>query len=228
VRILLVNGSPRRGAANSRIVLDALRARLGEGHEYRMLETMAAGPAAPEDLDADFIVLAFPLYIDSLHSRLLSWLMSYEALRREARVPGRAPRRIGMIAVANCGFHEGVQNATALRIIENFCARAGLEWRGGVGIGTGEMLREIKSAPDGMFIKRPVSEALDAIAARVAETPSVEAPSVEGAGNLYVSHAFPWIAFKAAGHMGWRRMAKANGLGRAAMRARPFEEGARG
>jgi hypothetical protein len=223
MRILLVNGSPRRAAANSRIVLDALRARLGEGHEYRMIETMAAGTAAPEDLDVDFVVLAFPLYIDSLHSRLLSWLLSYEALRRGAEASRGAPRRIGMVAVANCGFHEGVQNATALRIIENFCARAGIEWRGGVGIGTGEMLREIKSAPDDMFIKRPVSAALDAVASLVGE-----AGTSASAGNLYVSLAFPWIAFKAAGHMGWRRQAKANGLGRAAVRARPFEEGARG
>jgi hypothetical protein len=223
MRILLVNGSPRRAAANSRIVLDALRARLGEGHQYRMLETMAAGSAALEDLDADFVVLAFPLYIDSLHSRLLSWLISYEAMRRGAEASGAAPRKIGMIAVANCGFHEGVQNATALRIIENFCAGAGIEWRGGLGIGTGEMLREIKGAPDDMFIKRPVSAALDAIASRVGET-----GASASAGNLYVSHAFPWIAFKAAGHMGWRRQAKANGLGRAAMRARPFEKAARG
>jgi hypothetical protein len=215
MKILLVNGSPRRGKANSRIVLDSLRKRLGESREYRMAEAAASGAASPDDLAVDFIVLAFPLYIDSLHSRLLSWLMSYEKLIERERAAGGAPRRIGMIAVGNCGFHEGVQNKTSLGIVANFCARSGIEWRGGLGIGTGEMLGEMKGAPDDMLIKRPVSRALDAMAGRVGQGPAPKE-------NLYVSHAFPWAAFKAAGHMGWRKMAKANGVGRRAMKARPF------
>jgi hypothetical protein len=214
MRILLVNGSPRRAAANSRIVLDSLKSRLGEGHEYRMVEAMSRDAEAG-DLECDFIVLAFPLYIDCLHSRLLSWLLSYEALLARARASGGARRRIGLIAVANNGFHEGVQNETALRIVANFCARAGIEWRGGLGVGTGEMLKELKGAPSRMLIKRPVSLALDAIASRVGEEPS---PS----GNLYVQHAFPWLLFKLVAHAGWRRQARANGLGPRELRARPF------
>jgi hypothetical protein len=120
-----------------------------------------------------------------------------------------------MIAVANCGFHEGVQNKTALDILANFCARSGIEWRGALGIGTGEMLREMKGAPEDMFIKRPVGRALDAIAARVGD-------GLAPAGNIYASHAFPWLVFKAAGHLGWRRQARANGVPRSRMRARPF------
>jgi multimeric flavodoxin WrbA len=180
MRILLVNGSPRRAAANSRIVLDSLRSRLGETHEYRMVESMASDKARPEDLEVDFIVLAFPLYIDSLHSRLLAWLISYEALRRSSS----SARQVSMIAVANCGFKEGIQNKTALDIVSNFCARAGIEWRGGLGIGTGEMIGALKGAPDEMPIKRPVSRALDAITARVDASP---APS----GYLYATHALP-------------------------------------
>jgi len=213
MKVLLVNGSPRRAEANSRIVLDALRSRLGEAHEYRMVETMTATGAEAEDLDADLIVLAFPLYIDSLHSRLLSWLLSYESLRRNA--PASAVRRTRMIAVANNGFHEGVQNRTALEIVAHFCSRSGIEWRGGVGIGTGEMLRNMKEAPDDMVIKRPVSRALDAIASRVMDE---TAP----ADNLYVQHAFPWLIYKAMGHAGWRKQARAHGVGRREMLAKPI------
>lgn len=220
MKVLLVNGSPRRAAANSRIVLDALRSRLGEAHEYRMVETMAATGAQREDLDVDLIILAFPLYIDSLHSRLLAWLLSYEALRRS--LPDGAARRTRMIAAANNGFHEGVQNRTALEIVAHFCARAGIEWRGGVGIGTGEMLRNMKDAPDGMAIKRPVSRALDALAARVTEGP---APAVD---NLYVQHGFPWPVYKAMGHLGWRKQARAHGVGRRQMLARPAAQAGSG
>lgn len=215
MKILLVNGSPRRAAANSRIVLDALRSRLGESHEYRMVDVMTAGSARPEDLDVDFIVLAFPLYIDSLHARLLSWLLSAEAVLHTTSPAGGAKPRIGMIAVANNGFHEGVQNRTALDIVARFCARCGIEWKGGIGIGTGEMLGNLKNAPDGMFIKRPVSRALDAIAARVVDDRAA-------GGNLYVQHAFPWPVYRLMGHVGWRQMARKNGVGRRGLKSRPI------
>jgi hypothetical protein len=52
-------------------------------------------------------------------------------------------------------FHEGVQNKGALDIIVNFRERAGITWKGGAGIGTGEMMANVRNAPDDMFIKRP-------------------------------------------------------------------------
>jgi hypothetical protein len=215
MRILLVNGSPRRAAANSRIVLDALRRRLGESHAYRVVDAMTAEGARPEDLDVDVIVLAFPLYIDSLHARLLSWLLSFEALLRATAPAIGGERRIGMVAVANNGFHEGVQNKTALDIVAHFCARCGIEWRGGVGIGTGEMLGNLKDALDEMPIKRPVSRALDAIAARVVDG--------QGAGdNLYVQHALPWPVYRLMGHIGWRTQARKHGVGRQQLKSRPI------
>lgn len=221
MKILLVNGSPRRAAANSRIVLDALRARLGESHEYRMVDVMTAPGALPEDLEVDFIVLAFPLYIDCLHSKLLSWLLSFEAMRRARLRAAVGKRPIGMIAVANNGFHEGVQNKTALDIVASFCARCGIEWRGGVGIGTGEMLKPLKDAPNDMLLKRPVSRALDTIAARVTDE------YAEG-GNLYVQHALPWQLYRLMGHMGWRRQARKHGVSRRQLESRQMESRSRG
>lgn len=221
MKILLVNGSPRRVNANSYIVLDELCRRLGNSHEYRMIETIS-GEARPEDIDVDFIILAFPLYIDSLHSRLLSWLMSYEALIEKERNNGRPPKRIGMIAVANNGFYEGEQNKTALDIVRNFCIVTGIEWKGGLGIGTGEMLKGLRSAPDYMFLKRPVSSALDAMAERVKQKVSGE--DGEGLLHLYTEHAFPRFAYAFMGNRGWVRTAKANGLKKHDIRARPFLE----
>jgi len=61
VKVLLINGSPRRAAASSRLVLDSLKAKLGPECEYRMIEIAAQAEARPEDLEADLLVLAFPL-----------------------------------------------------------------------------------------------------------------------------------------------------------------------
>jgi hypothetical protein len=43
-------------------------------------------------------------------------------------------------AIANNGFIEGRQNEPLMRSLEHFCARSGLTWCGGVGIGGGVML----------------------------------------------------------------------------------------
>ena len=42
--------------------------------------------------------------------------------------------------IANNGFIEGRQNEPLMQVFEHFCARAGLIWGGGVGIGGGVML----------------------------------------------------------------------------------------
>ena len=48
--------------------------------------------------------------------------------------------RLKVYVIANNGFIEGKQNEPLMRVMENFCALAGLEWCGGIGIGGGVML----------------------------------------------------------------------------------------
>ena len=48
--------------------------------------------------------------------------------------------RLKVYVIANNGFIEGRQNEPLMQVMENFCARSGLEWCGGVGIGGGVML----------------------------------------------------------------------------------------
>lgn len=218
MKILLLNGSPRRATANSLIYLEAIRARLGEAHEYRMAEAMAGGPE-PGDIDVDSIILAFPLYNNCMHSSLLSWLISCSAALAEARASGGPPRRMGMIAVANSGCPDGgIQNGTALKIVADFCARSGIEWRGGLGIGCGEMTKILAPLPGWMPLKRTVSRALDEIASRVADRDSRGVP----AEPLFAAYLMPWPLFRIAAHAEWRRRAKANGLDRDSLLALPI------
>jgi len=223
VKALLINGSPHRGAAASRVVLDTLKAKLGPEHEYRMIEVATQPEAAPEDLEADLLVLAFPLYVDSLPSPVLNWLVSCERLRSETARAGTTLRPQAMVAAANCGFYEGVQNENALAIVANFCTRAGIEWRGGLGIGSGGMLKGVESAPENMFIKRPVSRAIAELA-NLALDPRL-GPG-QGPGQkprvLYASHAFPRWLYIAVANTGWRHDAAAHGLKARDLGARPY------
>ena len=223
MNILMINGSPRRGKANSRVILDEIRKRLGEGHSYRMIEPMVTTTATKADFEVDLIIIAFPLYIDCLHSQLLRWLISAEQLLAGER--GKtATLRPAMIAIANNGFYEGVQNRGALDILVNFCARTGIEWRGGAGIGSGEMMLHLRDAPDTMFIKLPVSRLLDDMASLAAAVES-ETPAREPPPHRFATHNFPWLVYKFMGHAGWKKQGRDNGLKARALFAQPFEEG---
>jgi hypothetical protein len=214
MKVLLVNGSPRQKAGSSEIIARALRGKLGAAHEYRTVFTASEERADAACAESDLIVFAFPLYIDSLPFGLIRWLCDFRRVLTESG-HGATP----VYAIANCGFYEGEQNKTALDIMRNFCEATGLAWKGGIGIGTGEMIRETESIPENIWIKRPVWAAIDELARAASASLRGEASSF---GNRYVHHAFPRFLFKFAAESGWKRMLKKNGVAVKAISAQPY------
>ena len=84
--------------------------------------------------DADAVVFCLPLYVDGVPSHVLRFMERMEAYCRERDLHPR------VYCVANNGFIEGRQNEPLMQVFEHFCARAGLTWGGGTGIGGGVML----------------------------------------------------------------------------------------
>ncbi|MBQ6425999.1 MAG: hypothetical protein IJJ92_04325 [Clostridia bacterium] len=84
--------------------------------------------------DAQTVVFGLPLYVDSVPSHVLRFLEKMEAYCIENGL------HLRVYCIANNGFIEGKQNEPLMQAFEHFCARAGLEWGGGVGIGGGVML----------------------------------------------------------------------------------------
>ena len=84
--------------------------------------------------DADAVVFCLPLYVDGIPSHVLRFMEEMEAFCRQNSL------RLNVYCVANNGFIEGRQNEPLMQMFEHFCARAGLTWGGGVGIGGGVML----------------------------------------------------------------------------------------
>ncbi|MCR4963102.1 MAG: hypothetical protein K6B40_04400 [Firmicutes bacterium] len=84
--------------------------------------------------DAQAVVFALPLYVDGVPSHVLRFLEKMESCCKEKGL------RLSVYCIANNGFIEGKQNEPLMQVFENFCARAGLSWGGGVGIGGGVML----------------------------------------------------------------------------------------
>ena len=226
MRVLLVNGSPKAKDSASDLILKAIKGRLGEGHSYTEIQARGGRSADEDCLGQDIILLAFPLYVDALPSGLLEWLISFEALLGAANPIGRAGPMAAVFAICNCGFYEGEQTESALRIVANFASRCGLAWGGGLGIGTGGMIEAVAGVPDQVWIKREVSGGLSSIAHEMGTWEGVGKASQGhlsfGASVRYLTHGLPRGLYLFSAHAGWRKMAKANGLRGGDLRARPI------
>lgn len=88
--------------------------------------------------EADNVVFAIPLYVDGVPSHMLPFLKEMENFCKENKPD------IRVYVIANNGFIEGRQNEPLMQIMENFCARSGLSWCGGLGIGGGVMMNVMR------------------------------------------------------------------------------------
>jgi hypothetical protein len=232
MNILLVNGSPRPSGSASESILEAIIGKLGPDHLYTKVTPRLEPRASAACLGQDAIVIAFPLYVDSLPSRLLEWLLSFESLTPPsvtAPETARPRAATAVFAICNCGFYEGVQTRAALRIVHNFARKNGFSWGGCLGIGTGGMITGLATVPEEAGIKREVSHGIawiaDGIRAWGARSDG-QAPATEpnfDESVRYVRHAFPRFAYILVAHSGWRSMARANGVKSRNLKARPIE-----
>ena len=133
MRIALISGSPKVNNSASDALLEDLKGYLGERAEVVNLEfhSPTISKEVSEELaKTDTWVFAYPLYVDGIPGHLLSCLIQLE----EARIQNP---KIHIYGIVNCGFYEGIQAELALKILQNWSAKAGFIWSGGVGVGGG-------------------------------------------------------------------------------------------
>jgi hypothetical protein len=160
------------------------------------------------------LVIAFPLYVDSL-PYLVIRAMEHIARHRQARGEGKSQR---LVSIANCGFPEAHQNDTALAICRQFAREAGFEWAGGLALGGGEAING-KSLSQVKGMARNVIKSLDLTADALAEGQMVPQEAV-GAMATPITPAW---AYALLGGMGWKRRAKKHGAQKK-LRDRPYHQ----
>lgn len=134
-KTVLINCSPKKKLSVSGFIMKCQGLMIRGRKEYFQLRTPAdRRPILDALKDADKVVFVTPLYVDSAPSHALPFLKEMEAFCRENGLA------LKVYVIANNGFIEGKQNEPLMQVMENFCARAGLTWCGGVGIGGGVML----------------------------------------------------------------------------------------
>ena len=135
MKTVFINGSPKKRFCASAYFLFLQRLFTGGQAVTEKLRTPADhGRILRQLCGADAVVFCLPLYVDGIPSHVLPFLEKLEQFSLERGL------RLRIYAIANNGFIEGKQNEPLMQEFEHFCARAGLEWGGGVGIGGGVML----------------------------------------------------------------------------------------
>jgi hypothetical protein len=220
-RALIVNGSPKRSRSTSEV----LGRRLMEGLERRGVETelvqlhvCLTSDSGREGLLAavercDLLVLAFPLYVDSLPAPMIRMLELIAARRRDAAEPGHPQ----LAAIVNCGFPEARHNDTALRICRLFADQCGFEWAGGLALGGGEAISGRPLGAVGGMVRH-----IPAVLEEAAGALAAGRPIPDEAIRRMARPLVPGRLYTLFGSRRWRRDAKRHGVaGR--LHDRPYE-----
>jgi multimeric flavodoxin WrbA len=210
MKALLLIGSPRKAKSVSETLsaylLEQLEAR-GVATDKRYVHSALKSEGATEDLvgavaAADLVILAAPLYVDSLPAPVIRLL---EILARRLGDHER-PAGQRFMALVNCGFPEAHHNDVALAIYRRFAREAGFAWVGGLGLGAGEAFKGRALAQSG-GMARNVIAALDL----AAEALVGGQPLPPEAGALMARPTIPAGIYRIMGGLGWWLQARPHG-----------------
>jgi hypothetical protein len=233
-RALLLVGSPKGGGSTSEVLGGYLMRRLEEmGWSSKALKLRprilrAEGLKELFSLvgQADLVVPAFPLYIDSLPALVTKALEVLSAGGGDRM--GSGTRRL--FPIVNNGFPESYQNAPALAICRNFAEKTGMIWAGSLALGAGEALvhgqplegKKRKGAPVPNVIR-----ALEEAASMLNEEGRISQQAFKGMEkspipmvpfSLWRRMFIPFAA------MGWKKRASKHGIKSLQMNARPYAQ----
>lgn len=147
--IIVLNGSPRMKGSISMKMLDLFQEHLGTDCKVQVIE---AGKSILHQnqwkdygymVEADAMVIAFPLYVYCLPGVLMEFLVGYQDY---IRGKGQTPEQ-KVYAIINCGFPEARINEDAAHVIKCFCKKIHAQYRFSILIGGGGMLRPLKMMP---------------------------------------------------------------------------------
>lgn len=218
--LLLVGSAKADGASTSGALGSHLFARLAEhGMQtetlllYRSLRTPERTEALIAAVDAaHLVILAFPLYVDTL-----PYLVTVALERIAEQRGGQAtPPPTRFAAIVNCGFPEAHHNDVALAVCRQFARQSGMEWMGGLALGGGGVVHSQPLAEGGGKVRNLVTS-LDLAADALSAGQAIPQQAVELMAKPIIPHA----VYVTMGNMGWHITAWQNGV-HGKLGARPF------
>ena len=222
-RALLLVGSPRTRKSSSQslggYLFEQLSARQIQTETIYIHTTMRSAERTKALLEAvegaDLVLLAFPLYIDSLPAPVIEALERIAAYRVDRK---RTPRQL-FTAISNSGFPEAHHNNPALAICETFARQAGFEWAGGLALGAGEGLVHGAPLNEAGGPATPIKKALEMAAAALAAGEHIPQAGIDLLAKSFV----PGWLYRAIGWYGWKQQAKRWGAEKS-LKRQPYAE----
>jgi multimeric flavodoxin WrbA len=225
-RALLLVGSPktRKSTSNSlgSYLFEQLQAQSIQTETiylHTVLRSHAKMKALLEAIDStDLVVLAFPLYVDSLPAPVIEALERIAAHRQEQE---KTHRQL-FAAIANCGFPEARHNTIALAICAKFAQEAGFEWAGSLALGGGQ----------GLVNGMPLSELDGRVTGikisleQTAEALSQGYPIPDAAQEIIGKPVIPSWLYRLTGIIGWRQQARRYNAQKL-LKRKPYEQPAK-
>ena len=200
MKIAFINASPKKTESASGALLNDLRSILPADivvKEFMLNKPLIAENEINELQEFSAWVFAFPLYVDSLPSHLLSCLCQIEESK------AAFGKDIRVYAIVNCGFFEGLQTCNALSIMESWSIRAGLKWGMGIGYGGGGGLSQMQGIPLGKGPKSSLGKAFAVFSNAIVAQSNEE--------NIYASISVPRFLFKVMAERYFKNLMKKNG-----------------
>ena len=151
--------------------------------------------------ESDLIILASPLYVDSLHSQVIK---SLELIaQHEKSKTNKTPKTF--VAISNSGFPEANQNNLALTVCRIFAVQTGLVWAGGLAMGGGGMIHGIPLDKAKGQCRNQI-KALKLTADALIKGESIPNEALLSMAKLGIPRSlYTWM-----GNMGWKQRAKPN------------------
>lgn len=202
MKICIINGSPKASKSTSELLIGYLTPFI-KGNEiitYNLCETDFSEKQFLQIQSSEVLIFVFPLYIDSINSLLLRFLIDLE--KREF-----GNKNINVYCIINNGFYEGWQNHVAADIMKNWCEAVGLTYGQTLGVGAGEMLPFLKDIPLGHGPNKNIGIAFQKLSCNVL--------SLNKGKDLFISPNWPRFLWKIQSSLDfWYPRAKKNGLKR--------------
>jgi len=197
MKISIINGSQKSKESNSGLILNKLNRLIStEVKNYKL-----GAKGFPEEIlkeigSGDIIVLAFPLYVDSIPTNIFKMLIKLEKYTTGNTI---------IYSIINNGFYEGEQTHIAFKIIENWCERSGAKFGGGIGQGAGETIGFVKNIPFTGFLFYNLEHSLKQLVKKM--------ESKEPYNIRYLSPLLPRFLWRImAHHFFWHPLARKNKL----------------
>lgn len=170
--------------------------------------------------ETDIIILAAPLYVDTLPAKVIKALSLIAQDRKNKNGDhSDLKKNKSFSVIVNCGFPEVDQNKTALKVYEQFAKEAEFKYLGGISIGMGGAVSGRSLLKMGGMAKDLV-EGLDRAADDIVRNHRFSDSVIEKTSKSMIS---PRWLYTLIGNFSWRFQAFQNGVYRK-MNDKPYQK----